>query len=98
MGLKLRANLFPGEDANFGQAMYRSHERSLQAPGINLICTEPRLHLFGRALIWPCRFGALTFGFFGLCPSSLSKSVRFVSLAGKASLVSISDPIPFLRP
>ena len=32
MGLKLRANLFPGGHANFGEAMYRSQERSLQAP------------------------------------------------------------------
>ena len=32
MGLKLRANLFPGGHANFGQAMYRSQERSLHAP------------------------------------------------------------------
>ena len=31
MGLKLRANVSPGVDANFGQAMYRSLERSVQA-------------------------------------------------------------------
>ena len=36
-------------------------------------------------------FGISTFGLFGLYPSSLSKSSGFVSLAGKASLVSISD-------
>ena len=36
-------------------------------------------------------------GLFGLYSSSLSKSVGFVSLSGKASLVSISAPIPFLR-
>ena len=66
-------------------------------PGLNLICTEPRPHLFGHELIWPGRFGASTFGFFGLYPSSLSKSARLVSLAGKASLVSISDASPFLR-
>ena len=36
-------------------------------------------------------------GLFGLYPSSFSKSVGFVSLSGKASLVSISAPIPFLQ-
>ena len=34
---------------------------------------------------------------FGLYPSSLSKSAGFISLAGKASLVSISAAILFLR-
>ena len=46
---------------------------------------------FDLALIW------LTFGLFGLFPSSLSKSAGFVSLAGKASLVSLFDAILFLR-
>ena len=45
-------------------------------------------HLLGRALF---------LGRFGLYPSSLSKSVRFVSLSGKVSLVSLSDAILFLR-
>ena len=36
-------------------------------------------------------------GLFGLYPSSLSKSVGFVFLSGKASLVSISAAILFLR-
>ena len=36
-------------------------------------------------------------GLFGLYSSSLSKSVGFVSLSGKASLVSISAAILFLR-
>ena len=55
------------------------------------------LNLLGRELIWPSHFGATTFGLFGLCPSSLSNTAGFVSLAGKASLVSISDAILFLR-
>ena len=49
-------------------------------------------HLLDRALI----FVATAFGLFGLYPSRLSKSSEFVSLAGKASLVSISDVILFL--
>ena len=55
------------------------------------------LNLLGRELIWPSHFGATTFGLFGLCPSSLSNTAGFVSLTGKASLVSISDAILFLR-
>ena len=42
---------------------------------------------FGRVLIWPGCFGEHILGLFGLYPSSLSKSVGFVSLSGKASLV-----------
>ena len=68
-----------------------------RTPGMDLICTVPRPHLLGRALIWPGFFGATTFGLFGLYPSNLSKSAGFVSLAGKASLISISDAILFLR-
>ena len=60
-------------------------------------CTVPRPHFLGRALIWPGCFGEHILGLFGLYPSSLSKSVGFVSLSGKASLVSISAAIPFLR-
>ena len=51
----------------------------------------------GRASIWPGCFGEHILGLFGLHPSSLSKSVGFVSLSGKASLVSISAAILFLR-
>ena len=64
---------------------------------MDLICTVPRPYLPGRALIWPGHFGASTFGLFGLYRSSLSKSAGFVFLAGKASLVPISDAILFLR-
>ena len=56
----------------------------------------PRPHLLGRALFWPGHFGATTFGYYGLCPSSC-QSTGFVSLAGKASLVSISGAVLFLR-
>ena len=42
-------------------------------------------------------FGERILGVFGLYSSSLSKSVGFVSLSGKASLVSISAAILFLR-
>ena len=52
-------------------------------------CTVPRPHFLGRALIWPGCFSEHILGLFGLYPSSLPKSVGFVSLPGKASLVSI---------
>ena len=52
--------------------------------------------MLGRALFWPGYFGATTLGFFGLYPSSCQSS-GFVSLAGKASLVSISDAVLLLR-
>ena len=57
----------------------------------------PKPHFLGRALIWPGCFGEHILGLFGLYSSSLSKSVGFVSLSGKASLVSISAAILFLR-
>ena len=63
---------------------------------MDLIYKVPRPHLLD-ALIWPGYLGASTFGLFGLYPSSLSKSTGFVSLARKASLISISDAIVFLR-
>ena len=66
-------------------------------PGMEFFCTVPRLHFLGRALIWPGCFGERILGVFGLYSSSLSKSVGFVSLSGKASLVSISAAILFLR-
>ena len=73
-------------------APQKGHPRT---SGMDLICTVPRPHLLGHALIWPGKFSATTFGLFGLYPLSLSKSAGFVSLAGKASLVSISDAILF---
>jgi len=62
---------------------------------MDLICTVPKPHLLGHVLIWPGNISATTFSLFELYPASLSKSVRFVSLAGKALLVSISDAILF---
>ena len=64
---------------------------------MEFFCTVPRPHFLGRALIWPGCFGEHILGLFGLHPSSLSKSVGFISLSGKASLVSISAAILFLR-
>ena len=68
-----------------------------RTPGMDLISTVSRPHLLGRALMWPGYFGAVFRGLFGLYPSSLSTSAGFVPLSGKASLVSISDAILFLR-
>ena len=59
--------------------------------------TVPRPHFLGRALNWPGCFDEHVLGLFGLYPSSLSKSVGFVSLSVKASLVSITAAILFLR-
>ena len=59
--------------------------------------TVPRPHFLGRVLIWPGCFGEHILGLFGLYSSSLSKSVGFVSLSGRASLVSISATTLFLR-
>ena len=72
----------------------KGHPRT---PRMEFFCTVPRPHFLGRALIWPGCFGERILGVFGLCSSSLSKSVGFVSLSGKASLVSISAAILFLR-
>ena len=72
----------------------KGHPRN---PGMEFFCTVPRPNILGRALIWPGCFGEHILGLFGLYPSSLSKSVGFVSLSGKASLVSISAAILFLR-
>ena len=58
-------------------------------PGMDLICTVPRPHLLDRTLICP---GHSTQDDI----ASLSKSAGFISLAGKASLVSISYAILFL--
>ena len=59
--------------------MYRSPERSSQDSRDGIFCTVPRPHFLGRALIWPGCFGEHILGLFGLYPSSLSKSVGFVS-------------------
>ena len=92
------SNIFPAGEGGFGQMMYRSPERSPQDSQDGFFfCTVPRPHFLGRALIWPGYFGEHVLGLFGLYPSSLSKSVGFVSLSGKASLVSISVAILFLR-
>ena len=79
--------------------MYRSSERSPQDTRDGNFCIVPRPHFLGRALIWRpgCQFGEHMFGLFGLYPSISLKSVGFVSLSGKASLVSISAAILFLR-
>ena len=77
--------------------MYRFPERSPQDSRDEFFCTVPRPHFPGRAFIWPGCFGEHILDLFGLYPSSLSKSVGFVSLSGKASLVSISPAILFLR-
>ena len=64
---------------------------------MGLICKEPRPHLFGRALIWPdSALAQEVSAIFGLYPSSLAKSTGFVSVAGKVSLVSLSEVVLFL--
>ena len=68
----------------------------LRTPGMEFFCTVPTPHFLGRALIWPGCFGEHILGLFGLYSSSLSKSVGFVSLSGKASLVSISATIVWI--
>ena len=94
----LLSSIFPAGEGGFGQMMYWSPERSPQdSRGMKFFFTVPRPHFLGLALIWPGYFGEHVLGLFGLYPSSLSKSVGFVSLSGKASLVSISAVILFLR-
>ena len=68
-----------------------------KTPGMDFFFTVPRPHFLGRALIWPGHLGEHVLSLLGLYPSSLSKSVGFVSLSGKASLVSISAAILFIR-
>ena len=88
-----RANVFPAEEANFGQAMYRSLERSPQdtRDGFDLYSTQASFAWPRFDLARPLR--RIDFR----PPASSSKSAGFVSLAVKASLVSISDAILFLR-
>ena len=64
---------------------------------MDFFCTVPRPHFLGRALTWPGYFGDHVLGLFRLYPSNSSKSVGFVSLSEKASLVSISAAILFQR-
>ena len=67
-------------------------------PGMDLICTVPRPHLLGRALIWPGHFAELSPFLFYILRVYQSLCREFVSLAaGNASLVFISDAILFLR-
>ena len=95
--LNLLSSIFSAGQGGFGQRMYRSPERSPQDSRDGIFCTVPRPHFLGRALIWPGCFGEHILGLFGLYPSSVSKSVGFVSVSGKASLVFISAAILFLR-
>ena len=93
-----RPNAYPVGVANFGKAMYRCLERSIQEIREGFFfCTVPRPYFLDRALIWPGYFGEHTLGHFGLHPSSLSKSAGFIFLSGKASLFSISVAILLLR-
>ena len=67
-------------------------------PGMYLICTVPRTHLLGLALIWPGHFAELSPFLFYILRVYQSLRREFVSLAaGNASLVFISDAILFLR-
>ena len=63
---------------------------------MDFFCTLLRPHFLGHTLIWPGYFGEYVLGLFGLYPLSLYKSVGFVSLSEKASLVSISAAILLL--
>ena len=72
----LLSSVFSAGEGGFGQMMYRSPEGHLRTPGIEFFCTVPRPHFLGRC------FGEHILGLFGLYPSSLSKSVGFVSLSG----------------
>ena len=92
-----RANVFPAGEANICQAMYRSLESSTQdtRDGFDLYSAQasfarPRVdlaQLLRRAVSRPFR----------TIFSEFVKSAGFVSLPGEASLVTVSDPILFLR-
>ena len=79
---------FQQERVAFGKWCIGPQKDHPRTPGMEFFCTVPRPHFLGRALIWPGCFGEHILGLFGLYPSSLSKSVGFISLSGKASLVS----------
>ena len=93
----LLSSIFSAGEGGFGQMMYRSPEGHLRNPGMEFFGIVSRPHFPGRALNRPGCFGDHILGLFGLYPSSLSKCVGLVSLSGKASLVSISAAILFLR-
>ena len=69
-----------------GKLCIRPQKGHLRTPRMDFFCTVPRPHFPGRALIWLGCFGEHILGLFGLYPLSLSKSVGFVSLSGKAAL------------
>ena len=96
-GLLPSIKYFPAGEGGFGQMKYRSLERSPHdsRDGFFLYSAQasfswPRVDL-ARLLRRACSRS------FGLYLLSLSKSVGFISLSGKASLVSISAAILFLR-
>ena len=93
----LLSSIFPAGEGGFGQMAYQSPERSPQDSRDGFFFTVPRPHFLRRALIWPGHLGEHVLSLLGLYPSCLSKSVGFVSLSGKASLVSISAAILFIR-
>ena len=64
---------------------------------MDLICTVPRPHRLAARWPGPATSAQEVSAIFGLYPSSLAKSAGFASLAGKASLVSISGAVLFLR-
>ena len=77
--------------------MREGSRTSLPSPPLLFIAfSTPHRSPLSERLEQASHFGAKTFGFFGLCPSSC-QSTGFVSLAGKASLISISDAVLFLR-
>ena len=84
---RLLSSIFPAGEGGLGQMMYRSQKGHPRTPGMEFFCTVPGPHFLGR--------GEHILSLFGLYSSSLSKSVGFVSLSGKASLVSISVAILF---
>ena len=77
--------------------MYQSPERSPQDSRDGVFLYSAQASFSWPRVDWTGCFGEHILGLFGLHPSSLSKSVGFVSLSGKASLVSISAAILFLR-
>ena len=66
-------------------------------PGMDSFCTVLRPYFLGTGWSCPGFFDEHVLGVFGLYPSSMSKSVGFVSLSGKTSLVSISAAFLVLR-
>ena len=77
--------------------MYRYPERSPQDSRDDFFLYSAQASFSWPRVDWPGCFGERILGLFVLYSSSLSKSVGFVSLSGKASLVSISAATLFLR-